>query len=164
MAYTKRIYHAQLYADSIEIASRKLRRVIDEVHDGTTLAASRGPYATGRLASSIYKEGPVPLGQSVVGRVGSRLSYAAAVEHGAKIHDIFPRGAPHVYRFGRGAGPPQLKFFWRKAGRIVYMPQIPGSPSKIGISHPGQKGKGFLIKPLARAAIRHRMRIIVYDV
>jgi hypothetical protein len=160
---TARVYHARLELAGIRLTSRFVNRVLNEIEREAKLIAVGGPYSKGRLAQSIYNTGARRRGLLVTGQVGSRLSYAAAVEGGAKIHDIFPKGAPHMYRFGAPQRP-MLKFFWRKAGRVVYMHQIPGGPTTIGRSHPGQKGKGFLRIPLLGAAIRHRMRVIVYDI
>ncbi len=168
MATTSRVYHAKLYLQTIRQARRFVRKVLREIETEAKIIAAAGPYSTGRLARSINADGPTVIGTMVKGDVGTRLSYARIVEEGAKIHDIFPKRAPHVYRFGRGTSltrgySPTLKFFWRRAGRTVYPFQVPMSPGTVGISHPGQKAKGFLFKPLRNAAIRHRMAIIVFD-
>jgi len=157
---TSRVYHAQLYTQTTRQAQRYVNRILNEIQREAKAIALVGPYTTGRLARSIDKTGPVTEGFVVRGKVGTRLSYASAVEKGAQIHDIFPKRAAHVYRFGR-VRPPMLKFRWR--GRLVYANQVPMGPGTIGVSHPGQKGKGFLIRPLRNAAIRHRMTIIVYE-
>jgi hypothetical protein len=31
------------------------------------------------------------------------------------------------------------------------------------VNHPGQKGKGYLRRPLALAAARHNMKVVIYD-
>jgi len=164
MPFETRIHHVQIELDASLIANWKLKRIMREVQREARIlvAPGTGSYTTGALMKSIETEGPVRVGTIVTGFVGSRKSYAKIVESGAKIHDIFPKGAPHIYRFGR-AGAPQLKFFWRKAGEVVYMPQVPGAAHKVGISHPGVKGKGFLIKPLRLAARKYKMRLINYD-
>lgn len=161
MAYVVRVHQARLTLQSTRIASRALRRALDDVHDIATRGASGGSYSTGRLARSIYKRGPIPEGTRVVGSVGSTLSYARIVERGARVHSIFPKGMPHIYRFG-DRRPRQLKFTWR--GRVVYTPHVPMSPSTIGLSHPGQTGKHFLLKALIQTAAKRRMRITIYEV
>lgn len=161
MASSSRVYHAILATQTVRLTRRFVNRVLDEILTESTAIAAVGPYTTGALARSIYKSGPMVTGKSVFGNVGTRKSYAKIVEGGAKIHDIFPKNAPHVYRFGRSRRP-TLKFRWH--GRVVYPNQVPMAPGTIGISHPGQRGKGFLIRPLRNAAIRHRMQIIVREV
>lgn len=158
-----KVYHASLQFESRKIAVRFANRVLNEIETEARFIAATGKYTKGHLAASIYNTGAIPRGTRVVGAVGSRLGYARAVESGARRHDIFPRNAAQVYRFGRPARP-TLKFFWAKAGRVVYPNQIPMAPGTIGVSHPGQPGKGFLRKPLLAAAVRHRMRIIIYEV
>ena len=161
MAYRVQVHHARARIQGNLMAARYLRRVIDDVHDHATRGAFGGPYSTGQLAASIYKKGPTTLGFTVIGEVGSNLSYAATVERGARIHFIFPKTAPHVFRFG-DRNRPQLKFTWR--GRVVYTPHVPMAPSTIGHSHPGQTGKHFLLKALARAAVRYRLKLRVEEI
>lgn len=161
MASSSRVYHAILAAQTVRLTRRFVNRVLDEILAESTTIAAVGPYTTGALAKSIYKSGPMVVGTRVFGNVGTRKSYAHIVEGGAKVHNIFPKNAPHVYRFGRQRRP-TLKFRWH--GRTVYPNQIPMAPGTIGLSHPGQKGKGFLIRSLRNAAVRHRMQIIVREV
>jgi hypothetical protein len=143
---------------STELASDFIARVMDEVLFDAYTIASSGPYATGRLAASLRRDGPRSEGFRVVGRVFSNLPYANSVHEGARVHDIFPKAAPKVYRFGY-RGRPQLKFFWRRAGHIVFLPHIPGAAGRIGRSHPGiSNPKHFLTIPLQAAARRHNMR------
>ena len=142
---------ARLYADVLLTEAQALARTKTE-----------GPYSKGNLARTIRKSGPRVVGTTVVGSIGSRASYAAAVERGAVVHEIFPRGAPHVYRWSRYAKAPKLKFVWR--GHTVYMNQIPGSPNTIGRSHPGQSGKHFLADALIGVAARHNLRVIIFEV
>ncbi len=157
------IYRLQLEAASRRIAVTKANDVLNDIEREAKFLTATGRYTKGKLSASIYNTGAIPRGQRVVGSVGSRLNYAKSVESGAKRHDIFPKRAPHIYRFGRERRP-TLKFYWAKAGRTVYPNQIPMSPGTIGVSHPGQRGKGFLRIPLLDAAVRHRMRVIIYDV
>jgi len=158
-----RVYQIQLQVESRKLAIRFANKVLKEIEREATFIAATGPYTKGHLAKTIYNTGAAARGTRVVGTVGSRASYAKSVESGAKKHDIFPKRASHSYRFGESRRP-TLKFFWAKAGRTVYPNQIPMSPGTIGVSHPGQRGKGFLRRPLLAAAVRHRMRIIIYDV
>lgn len=167
MAYRTTLYRAQLTIQTNRMATRRLRKIMDDVEQDARILALGGPYSkTGRLSKSIRSEGPFPRGTRVTGWVGSRLSYAASVELGAEVHDIFPRGAVRVYRFfGSGYNAaPKLKFYWRKAGRTVFTPQVPMGPGKVGISHPGQRGKRYITKALAKAAIKWRMNFILYQV
>lgn len=138
-------------------AQRLCRRVMDEVYDEARRITLRGPYVTGELANSLYKDGPHVYGKIVTGEVGSTADYAHIVHDGAQVHDIFPKAAGHYYRFFDRSRP-QLRFFWRRIGRVIYLPHIPGAPSRIGRSHPGQKGKKFLSNPLQEAAVRNGMR------
>lgn len=155
-----RIYHARLAYQTNRMASRFINRVLNEMLAESKVIAAVGPYTRGNLARSLRKVGPNAIGTLIEGQITTHLSYAKAVESGAKIHNIFPRGAPHVYRFGR-VRRPALKFEWH--GRTVYANQIPMAISTIGISHPGQKAKHYLLTPLKHAAVRHRLKIVVYE-
>jgi hypothetical protein len=135
-----------------------LGRVLAEVYFDAYQITSTGPYATGKLAQSLRIEGPNPIGFRVEGSVGSPLPYANSVHSGAKVHPIFPKSAVGLYRFG-DRGRPQLKFFWKRIGKVVYLPPIPGARSRIGRSHPGQKGKRFLTDPLERVGRRYNLRV-----
>lgn len=161
---TVRINHAQARVVSIEAGVKLVTQVLYEIEFEAKIMAAGGPYSVGYLSESIDREGPIVTGTTIRGSVGSNLPYAASVHDGAKIHPIFPKAAAHIYRFGTHRRP-QLRFFWRRAGRVVFMPQVPGSPTTIGRSHPGIKsGKKYLTEPLRDAARRHRMRVITYDV
>lgn len=162
------IYEARLKAKITKIQVRKARRVIDDMHDMAVRGARGGPYSKGTLAASIYKEGPTLIGKTVIGEVGSRLNYAASVERGAEVHAIFPKGAAGRWRFNemvrsrhgppRYYGRPQLRFIWH--GRIVYTPHVPMGLGTVGLSHPGQTGKHFLLKAAIKTAAKHRMKLI----
>jgi hypothetical protein len=156
-----RVYTAILRVETMAMATKLGEKVLTELQLGAKENATGGPYSRGALAASIYKHGPIAAGTTVTGTVGSRLDYANIVEVGAKIHDIFPKGAPHVYRFGRHRRP-MLRFVWR--GKLVYMHQIPGSPTKIGLSHPGQRGKHYIAKALVGVAARNGFRVAIYDI
>jgi hypothetical protein len=158
-----RMHRVVIRATTQREAFQLVNQVMYEVHAGAFVAAQGGAYSTGNLAASLFRDGPHITPLRITGEVGSNLPYAAAVHNGAKVHWIFPKGAVGRVRFGSRKRP-QLKFFWRKAGRVVYMPHIPGSPGKIGRSHPGQKGKHYLTGPLRRSARIHGFRVVVYDV
>lgn len=162
---TVRVFHAVLAKRTFFFTRRYVNRIMDEILTESVAIAAVGPYTHGPLSKSIHTTGPMIRGKNVTGSIGSRLSYAKIVEDGAKVHNIFPKRAPQVYRFGRPR-PPMLKFRWygRGGGRLVYTNQVPMAPGTIGISHPGQKGKGFLMRPLRNAAVRHRMQIIVREI
>ena len=155
------VYRVELRAQSIFMARRVANRVLDEMQDAARINAATGQYSKGHLSASVYKTGPLVQGRTIHGTIGSRLSYAASVEKGARVHDIFPKGAPHVYRFGAKRRP-MLKFVWH--GHVVYMNQIPGGPGTVGRSHPGQKGKHWLSKATAEVGLRKGLRVIIYDV
>lgn len=158
---TVRVFHAVLAKRTFFFTRRYVNRIMTEIETEAVAIAAVGPYTTGKLAKSIYKSTPIVTGKNVSGSIGSRKSYAKIVEDGARIHNIFPRRAARVYRFGRSRRP-TLKFEWR--GRTVYPNQIPMAASTVGISHPGQKAKHFLLRPLENAAVRHRMQLRVREV
>lgn len=160
---TVRMYRALLRAHSQEEGLRLVRQVMYEVSFAAHAMLLGGPYSTGNLAASIEQDGPHVAPGRVFGSVGSRLPYARSVHDGAKVHWIFPKASKGVVRFGSKKRP-QLRFFWRKRGKVVYLPHIPGSPSKIGRSHPGQPGKHYLTEPLRRSARIHGFRVVVYDI
>lgn len=167
---TVRIYRLAVTRNGQEYSKRLIRRVMEETELGAKAILATGPYTSGNLARSVHGEGPVVRGPIVSGAVGSRLSYARIVHNGSGLHGpehkaypIFPKRAPHVYRFG-SRKKPQLKFFWRKVGRTVFMPHIPGSAGRIGLSHPGQRGKHYLTEPMRASAFRHRFRVFIKDV
>lgn len=145
------MYQLILRQTSIEEAVRLTDQVLDGVVQAGKAIASVGPYTTGHLASTIEKEGPHVAGRLVTGSVVATASYAQIAHDGAGVHEIFPVDAPHVWRFGSRRRP-QLKFYWRRAGRTVYAPHIPMSPNYIGVSHPGYEGKKFLSSPLRTMA------------
>jgi hypothetical protein len=148
---------------TLAIATREVEQLIYEVHFGATMRVLHGPYTTGNLASQMYRRGPFVTANRVSGRVGNSASYARIVHDGAKIHEIYPKGVPHVPNFSR-RGRPMLKFFWRRAGKVVYFAQVPGSPSTVGRSHPGQPGKHYLTKALVDVAERRGARVVIYDI
>jgi hypothetical protein len=160
MAYRVRVFEARLTVQASILSARRLRRVIDDVQDTARIYASHGTYSkTKALSTSIQSVGPILTGLGVTGKVFSNLPYAASVEGGAKVHTIFPKGMPHIFRFG-SRKPRQLKFVWR--GRTVYTPHVPMAASTIGRSHPGQSGKHYLRRAAIRAALKWNMKFIPY--
>lgn len=158
-----RMHRVVIRANSQQHAVELLRQTMYEVAFAARLRALAGTYSTGTLADSIERDGPIVTGDRILGSIGSSLRYAAAVHDGAKVHAIFPKSARGVWRFGSRKRP-QLRFFWRRVGHVVYMPHVPGSPAKIGRSHPGQEGKHYLTEPLRLVARRHGFHVIVYSV
>ncbi len=155
------VYRIQLAVETTRMAKAYADEILDEMVVEAKANAFGGPYSKGNLARSIRKSGPTVVGKTIHGSVGSRLAYAASVEKGAIVHEIFPKGIGHNYRWGR-AKRPHLKFIWH--GKIVYMNQIPGAPTTIGRSHPGQQGKHYLVNALLGVAARHNLRVIVFEV
>lgn len=140
-------------------ASHFMESTMQEIRAMAVGILSQGEYVTGRLASSLELQGPKVYGTEVRGAVGSRAENALVVHDGAKIHEIFPKADPaHIYRFG-SIKKPQLKFFWRKVGRVAYFPHIPGSSHTVGHSHPGMKGKKYLEIPLQIIGRRHGYKV-----
>lgn len=86
-------------------------------------------YATGELASDIRVNGPT------MGRKGPEVEVVADTEHAAVVHEPTP---PHIIkpRYAK-----KLVFFWRKAGRVVFMDKV---------RHPGTKGNPFLANALKK--------------
>lgn len=165
MAYRVTINNARLTLKVNRLANRNAKQIMDETFDGAVALVLGGPYSTGALARHMYKVGPISAGLTTTGVVGNSSPIARIVHDGSGLHgpqhmayDIFPKAATHVYRFGNRRKP-MLRFFWRRAGRVVYMSQIPGSPSTIGRSHPGQRGKMFLARAAEAAARRHGTRL-----
>jgi len=145
-------------------ASDFLEIILQEIGAGARAIAGTGAYATGELASSIELQGPLVVGTQVRGAVGSRLNYALAVHDGAKQHWIFPKGAWGIIRYGARTRP-QLKFYWRREGRVAFFPHIPGGPGRVGLSHPGIRyGKKFLEIPMVAVARRHGLKFKTRDV
>ena len=141
--------------------------ILQEIAAGAKAIASTGTYSKGGadgLAESIEIQGPLVVGTQVRGAVGSRKEYALAVHDGARRHDIFPRGAVGILRY-KDRKAPQLKFYWRREGRIAFFPHIPGSPRTAARSHPGIRyGKKYLEIPMVAVARRHRLNVRTRDV
>lgn len=140
-------YRLELEKTSLDEALRLVTELMEDVTLAAKVIAASGSYATGHLADSIDMDGPRIEGRLVVGSVGSNLSYASVVHDGSPRHKIFPKAAKGVWRFGDRRRP-QLKFYWRRLGRVVYFPHIPASYNTLGYSHPGFKGKHYLSGPL----------------
>jgi hypothetical protein len=153
-----RINVPKAYAVAGMDASRFMELVLQEMRARAVSILSHGPYTTGSLAGTIELQGPKIFGTEVRGAIGSRADNALVVHDGARVHEIFPKEAGHVYRFGSRKRP-QLKFFWRKAGRVAFFPHIPGSPHTVGRSHPGMKGKKYLEIPLVEVGRHHGFKV-----
>ena len=144
-------------------AARFMEQVLQEMRAGAVIALAHGEYTTGNLAASLEIQGPLIRGESVAGAVGSRLDEALVVHDGARVHDIYPKASRGVWRPGSHRRP-QLKFFWRRKGRIAYFPHIPGGPGTIGRSHPGMRGKKYLEIPLLVVGKRHGFKVTLRDI
>lgn len=147
MATQFRIDRGHAFVASHEAARRLVRRVNVEILEGAYIILSEGKYTTGKLRLGLKRrEEDTP--QGVRGRVGiskREFPYAASVEGGARRHPI-PHEDNHTAKI--------LKFYWRKVGHIVYFSEV---------DHPGQRGKAYLRRPLARAAARHNLVVVTYD-
>lgn len=152
-----KVHEARTRIDAARIGYNKMRRITRFVHSRAQAGALGGTYSRGVLAASITAVGPIIAGEQVTSFIGSALPYAASVERGAEIHDIFPKGMVHIFRFGDRERP-QLRFIWR--GRIVFTPHVPMASTTVGRSHPGQRGKRFLRKALREAARVFNMRFV----
>lgn len=162
MSYSIRINHVAVNVQSREAGAKLLRQVLREVETAAKAMTLGGPYTTGHLSNSIHTRGPEFTPTGVTGSVGSNLYYAKIVHDGAKVHAIYPKGRSGGARFPGDSDyhkRPQLKFYWRRAGKVVFFPQIPASPRTVLRSHPGQKDKQYLTRPLLAAAHRHNMRV-----
>ena len=163
------IFHLAVTKKSREVGRRLVKELLLEAEVQAKVQTMRGPYSTGRLADSIHIQGPHDTALGIKGSLGTHLSYAHTVHNGSglygpkhKAYSIFPKRAMKVYRFG-SRRKPQLHFFWRKAGKMVFLPHIPGAPGTVGLSHPGQRGQHFLTNALKDAARRKRFRVFIYD-
>lgn len=91
-----------------------------------TLAHAQVPVRTGELRGSIVKRfTDDPDGLSVL--IGTDKSYALFVHNGTDPHVIVARGGG------------MLRFFWPKAGKVVYFPSV---------HHPGTHPEPYLTDPL----------------
>lgn len=163
------IFHLAVTKKSRAVGRRLVKELLLEAEVQAKVQTMSGPYSTGRLSESIHVQGPHDTALGIKGSLGTHLSYAHGVHNGTGLHgpkhkaySIFPKRAMKVYRFGSRRRP-QLHFFWRKAGKMVFLPHIPGAPGKIGRSHPGQVGQHFLTNALKDAARRKRFKVFIYD-
>jgi hypothetical protein len=136
------IHHSLAARQGTDDAVRFVRKVLREIRYIARLRVASGPYTTGALARSLEARGPFPGPGRVSGSVGSKLSYASAVEKGARRHLIFPI-PPRKY----------MKFYWRKVGRVVYFDKV---------RHPGMQGKGYLAEAARTVGRRYNLRVIIY--
>lgn len=135
--------------ESQEAAERFIRQVLREIVFQARLHLVFGPYTTGRLAASIRAKGPFMDFGRVKGTVGSELNYAAAVEGGSGLYGPLRSKYP-IYPVRARL----LRFYWRKVGRVVALPDV---------SHPGQRGKGYLKQATQSVARRHNMIVIIRE-
>jgi hypothetical protein len=167
MPYQTFVYDTVLHLEAYKIAARELRKMTSEIKAIARAEVMDGEYSTGKLASSISATNPRQVGERIESTVHTGNNrYANIVEGGAKIHEIFPKArtrwrksvraayAGGIYRFGDHRAP-QLHFFWRKEGKWVFTPHVPMGPGKIGVSHPGMKGKHFMARALYLVGSRH---------
>ena len=95
---------------------------------------SKGPYSKARPDSLANMMSLVTA--RVPGSVGAQVicfsPVASVVEGGARAHKITPHHPPDY-----------LKFFWRKAGHVVWFTHV---------NHPGMQGKRFLSRALVEVA------------
>lgn len=101
-------------------------------------AKARVRRKTSNLSRSISA---VVVGTSSV-RLVANANYAAAVEHGSKAHDIFPK-TKKALRFAAGSGGARLTGSPRTGADVVFA---------MHVHHPGTKAHPFLL-PGAKAAI-----------
>lgn len=137
------INYAKGYQYSRMVGEKFIRRAILEMKLEAMAILATGPYTVppSRLALDLKVD--VRRGaQGIEGTLGSDLPYAASVEAGARPHYILPN-------------PPRtrLKFYWRKVGRVVVPPLV---------YHPGQRGKGYLRRPLNHVGRRYNMLVFSY--
>ena len=93
-------------------------------------------YSTGRLQTSIIA-GRGRWGRELEGRVFAMAPYAKFVHEGTIRHTIKPKSPFGV-----------LRFFWHKAGRVVYMKRV---------THPGTRRTPFLSEHL-RTLVKPNVR------
>lgn len=84
-------------------------------------------YATGETMATIHVDGPT------IGRTGPEVRIVSGTDHAVFLHEGTP---PHEIR-PRGAN--KMVFFWRKAGRVVFMDRV---------RHPGTRSQPFLVNAL----------------
>jgi hypothetical protein len=158
MSYVVDVHEVRLKLETGRMGVGEMRNWLTYLYRAAVVGAAGGPYSRGQaLARSIKTVGPILSADGVHGEVYTDKPYAASVEAGARVHNIFPKAAPNVYRFGDHRRP-QLHFVWR--GREVFTPHVPMSPTTIGRSHPGQHGKRFMFKALEKTAVRYNLLIL----
>jgi hypothetical protein len=133
------IYRTRVFLETKAMAERKVKEFQVICAREARSNARRGPYSKGHLASTIHFTAPISTGRETYGRVIAGASYAHIVNGGARRHHIRPR-------------PPKtlLKFYWRKAGRVVRLPFV---------NHPGFKGTKFMTRAGETAARLTRFKV-----
>lgn len=151
---------ARVYIDHFEVdrvgkaeAERRVREVMRSVEIAAKIATSTGLYShTKHLAQSIKSN--VYVARTVVhAEVGSDVRYAKMVHNGTDPHIIRPRPVGFGGGLYRRGG--YLHFYWRKAGRYATFKKV---------SHPGQRGKFYLTRPLEVAGRRYGFRVVTYHI
>lgn len=140
--------HAFVMSSSERIVQEVTAQVLIE----SKISAAAGPYATGRLASTIHA-GYRSTRSGAESTVGSNLWYAMLVEKGAQRHII--RARPKGLGGGTFSGGHSLHFYWRRVGHYVTFRKV---------NHPGFRGKEYIEDALRNAARRHGLRVIIYDI
>lgn len=144
------IHHFRAARESEVDAARFIRKVLRELEFQARLHVATGPYTMGNLAHSIRSHGPfIEANGRVTGSVGSDLAYAASVEAGSGLWG--PKHAKYpIYPVRKK----MLRFYWRKVGKVVVLPKV---------SHPGQRGKGYLKRAAESVGRRHNMLVIIRE-
>jgi hypothetical protein len=144
-----RIYYSQAKRESQEDAERFVREVLRQIRFQARIHIVFGPYTTGALAASLRVRGPFLEFGRVAGSVGSDLAYSAAVEGGSGLYG--PKRSKYPIYPVRAK---KLRFYWRKVGRVVSLPRV---------SHPGQRGKNYLLKAAQSVSRRHNMILVIHE-
>lgn len=138
-----------LYPNKVRLAARVpaellVRKTAGQIERAAKRRAASGKYVTGSLSSRItvtYKISAYIV-RAQIGPKPTRR-YDLAAHQGAKPHRIRPK---------RRGG--KLRFYWRKVGHVVYFSSV---------SHPGMRGKEYLIKPLHKYGRRNGFRVVTLE-
>lgn len=131
---------AEVRRTAMSLGQKSVRQVTHLVNNQAVQNAPGGPYSTGPLKRSIGWQVRF-MGTRVEGRSGSKLDYAFYVHEGTPPHRIRARSRPN------------LRFYWRKAGRMFTGPYV---------NHPGQKAQPFLTDALLTVAPRYGYKVVIY--
>lgn len=131
---------AEVRRTAMSLGQKSVRQVTRLTHSQAVENAPGGPYSAGVLKRSIGWQVRF-MGTRVEGQSGSDLDYAWYVHQGTQPHRIRARTKPN------------LRFYWRKAGRTFTGPYV---------NHPGQKAQPFLTDALLAVAPRHGYKVVIY--